>query len=99
VLGRDVVVLELSALLIRAVEKRRKGDRDPRLLGHASLHGRPLRKPLLDGPADGVDLGAGALDERPRQLLVEDRNREVLGIDLGVAEPARELSRGRDGLL
>ena len=41
---------------------------------------------------------AGALDERPRKLLVEERDAEVLGVDLGVAAAARKLLRGGDRL-
>ena len=37
----------------------------------------------------------GVGDELLRQLLVEEREQQVLGIDLGVAHPARELLRGR----
>ena len=38
-------------------------------------------------------------DERARQLLVEQREEQVLGVELGVAEAARALLRGGDRLL
>ena len=41
---------------------------------------------------------AGTLDERPRQLLVEQRQRQVVAGELGVADPARKLLRAGDGL-
>ena len=62
-----------------------------------ALHGRLLRELGLALGPQRVDRHAGALDERPRQLLVEQREAEVLGVDLGVAAPARELLRGGDG--
>ena len=52
------------------------------------------------GPRAHVRDGrARSLDERPRELLVEQREHEVLGIDLGVAAAARQLLRGADRLL
>jgi hypothetical protein len=42
---------------------------------------------------------ARALDERSRELLVEERDRQVVGRQLGVACAARELLRTGDGLL
>jgi hypothetical protein len=49
-------------------------------------------------------LGFGAqrrsrLDELLRQLLVEQREYQVVRVELGVSHPARELLRGRDGFL
>ena len=38
-------------------------------------------------------------DELLRQLLVEEREHEVLGVELRVPHPARELLRSRDGFL
>ncbi len=41
----------------------------------------------------------GVRHELARQLLVEEREQQMLGIELRVAAPARQLLRGRDGLL
>ncbi len=38
-------------------------------------------------------------DERARQLLVEQREQQVLGVELGIAKTARALLRGGDRLL
>ena len=81
VLGRDVVVLEPRALLVGLVEHARERRRRVRLL-RAALHRR-----------QGRDLAA-----RPRpqllpvgeELLVEQREQQVVGRHLGVAAPARE---------
>ena len=48
---------------------------------------------------DRVDRVTGSLNERTRELLVEERYAEVLRIDLGIAAPPRELHRRADGLL
>ena len=53
---------------------------------------RRARRELLLG------LGAQPLPVG-EELLVEQREQQVLGIDLGVPAPARQLLRGRDGLL
>ena len=45
-----------------------------------------------------LGLGAQALPVG-EELLVEQREQQVLGVDLGVAAAARELLRGRDRLL
>ena len=42
---------------------------------------------------------SGRSDERARQILVEQREQQVLGVELGVAEAARALLRGGDRLL
>ena len=96
-LGRDVLVLELPHLLLRPVEDAAELGGGVRLL-RGALHGRLLCKLGLALGPERIDRLAGALDERPRQLLVEERDAEMLGVDLGVATPARELLRGRDGL-
>ncbi len=50
------------------------------------------------GPQVGGTV-AGPVDERARQLLVEEREQEVVGRQLRVAHAARELLRAGDGLL
>ena len=94
VLGRDVVVLELLRLVRRAVEHLRERGRRAGLLLDA-LAARLLRERSLG-------LGAQRLrvrDEGLRQVLVEEREQQVLGVELGVAEPARALLRRGDRLL
>ena len=49
--------------------------------------------------AEFVDGVAGALDERPRQLLVEEGDAEMLGVDLGIAATTGELHRRGDRFL
>src|SRR5205823_13767056 len=41
----------------------------------------------------------GIENELARQLLVEEREQQMLGVELGVALSARKLLRGRDGFL
>ena len=93
-LGRDVLVLELARLVERPVEHAREGGARGGLLRGAL--DRRLRAQLR------LRLGAqraGVGDELLHQLLVEQREQQVLGVELGVAAPARELLRGRDRLL
>jgi hypothetical protein len=98
VLGRDVLVLELAHLLLGAIEHLRERGRGVRLLGGA-FQARPSGEPCLGLGAKRPDLVTGTLAERAGKLLVEEREHEVLGVDLRVAAPARELARGRHGLL
>ena len=42
---------------------------------------------------------ARAIDERSRQVLLEQRDRQVIRRELGIAQPARKLLRARDRLL
>ncbi len=97
-LGRDELVLEPAHLLLGLVQDLRERGRHARLL-LAALDGRLLHKRGLGLLAYVGRRDAGALDERPRELLVEKRERQVLGPDLGIAVAARELLRGRDRLL
>jgi hypothetical protein len=89
----DVVVLELLRLVEGAVQHLRERGRDLRLLLRA-LDARLLRETRLGLGAQRFGVG----DELPRELLVEQREEQMLGIELGVAQPARQLLRGRDGL-
>jgi hypothetical protein len=68
-----------------------------RLLGRA-LHGRLLRELGLALGAERLDRFPRSLNERPRELLVEQRDAEMLGVDLGIAAAPRKLLRGGDGL-
>ena len=94
VLRRDVLVLQLLRLVEGAVEHLRELRADLRLLLRA-LDARLLGERRLGLRAQRVRVG----HELARQLLVEQREQQMLGIELGVAVAARELLRRRDGLL
>ena len=80
VLHGDVVVAEVAHLLLGLVEHARERGRDGGLLSGA-LDRRPRRKLLL---GVGAQLGS-VRNELLRQLLVEEREQQVLGVDLWVA--------------
>ena len=87
-LGRDELVLELAHLVLGPVEDAREGSRCPRLLLGA------LQRGLLG--ERGFRLQAELIrvrDELARQVLAEQREQQVLGIDLGVASAPRILLR------
>ena len=95
VLGRDELVLELAHLLLGAVEdaartRSRRSAAAPRPGATASARARPRSPRAAPPPARRAAL---------RQLLVEQREQQVLGVDLGVAAAARVLLRGGDRLL
>jgi hypothetical protein len=60
---------------------------------------RLLRERGLGLRSQRVHGCARTLDERARQLLVEEREHEVLGVHLGIAAPSGELARRGNGLL
>ena len=90
VLARDVVVAEVAPLVVGLVEQPREGSRDGGLLLAALDRGERCEPPLR--------LRAQSLPGA-EQLLVEQRREQVIGDDLRVAAPARDLLRCRDGLL
>ena len=94
VLRRDVLVLHPLRLVEGAVEHLRELRADLRLLLRA-LDAGLLRERRLGLRAQRVHVG----DELARQLLVEEREQQMLGIELRIPVPARELLRRRDGLL
>jgi hypothetical protein len=94
VLGRDVVVLELPRLLERLVEHARERGAGRRLLRGALDRRLRCERGLGLGAQSGR-VGDELLDE----LLLDQREQQVLGVELGVAGPARLLLRGRDRLL
>jgi hypothetical protein len=96
VLDRDELVAELRRFLERPVEH--AAEARPRLGHRAPGDRRLLAQPRLRLGAERVRLAARALDERPGELLVEQRDREVIGGHLGVPETARELLSSRDRL-
>ena len=95
VLGRDELVLELPHLLLGAVEHAGERGRGARLLRRALERGQSREIGLRLGP----HLGRLLAEQRLRQLLVEERDQQVVGDDLRVAAAARELLRGGDRLL
>ena len=98
-LGRDELVLELPHLLLGVIEHLGERGRDARLLSGCALDGRLCGEHRLGAGAHVGDRGSGTLDERPRELLVQEREHEVLRIDLGVAAPAGQLLGGADSFL
>ncbi len=93
-LSRDVLVLELARLVESTVEHLREGRGDGRLLLRA-LDPRLLSQRRLGLCAQRLRVG----NKLARQILVEQREQQVLGIELRVAVPARELLRRRNRLL
>ena len=82
----------------RTPRRGRAGTR-PTPAGWTSRPRSPARaQPCLRLGADGRHVGRGATSVA-RQLLVEQREQQVLGVDLGVAGAARELLGGGDRLL
>ena len=93
-LGRHVVVLHALRLVERPVEHLRELRRHTGLLLR-TLDARLRRERRLGLRAQRFGVG----NELARQLLVQQCDEEMLGIELGVAVPACELLRSRDGLL
>ena len=94
VLGRDVLVLHPARLVEGLVEHLAERARDVRLLRGA------LDRRL--GAERRLGLRAEARRVRHQllgKLLVEQREQQVLGVELRVAHPARQLLRGCDRLL
>ena len=94
VLDGDVLVVELLRFGARLVERARQPGRHARLLCGA-LHGRLLCQPRFCLRPQRLR----RRDERARQLLVEQRQQKMLGIDLGVAAAPRVLDGGCDCFL
>jgi hypothetical protein len=97
-LDRDVLVAELLHFVEGPVEHARQARRHLRLRGHAR-HGRLLREPRLRFGAELRHVLARALDEGPRQLLVEQRDQKVVRSELRIARAARQLLRSAERLL
>jgi hypothetical protein len=92
--SRDVLVLELAHLVFGRVEDAREGGARLRLAVRAADL-RALAELLLGLGAQRLRVG----DELPRQLLLEQREGEVLRIELRAAGATRQLLCGCDRLL
>src|SRR5687767_1576347 len=98
-LDRDELVVERAHLLLAAVEDLGERSRGARLLSGDSADGRLSRELRFTPLSDRVDRVSRPLHERARELLVEQRDAQVLRVDLRIAAPARELHRGADSFL
>jgi hypothetical protein len=94
VLGRDELVLHALRLVLGLVEHAAERGRQRRLL-LGTLCTRLLRQRRVGLRAERVRIG----DEPARQVLIEQRDEQMLGIELGVAVATRELLRIGDRLL
>ena len=94
VLDRHVVVVELLGFGACLVQRARQRGRDARLLRRA-FDGRLLGEPRFRLRPQRLS----RRDERARQLLVEQRQQQMLGVDLGVAASPRILHGRCDGFL
>ena len=83
VLDRDEVVAERPRLVEGLVEH--AAERCAGLRLGAAGDRRLLPEAGLGLAAQRLRARAGALDDRPRQLLVEKRDRQVVGRQLGIA--------------
>jgi hypothetical protein len=90
-LDGDELVAERAHLVERRVEQ--PGEPRGRLRLCASGDGRLLRKAGLRLGAHLGDVVPGPLDERARQLLVEERDREMVRGQLRIAHAPREFLR------
>ena len=97
VLDRDELVVELARLVEGVVEHLAEGAACLWLRVRARHRGQRPQACLGLGQ-DRARVGAGALKQRPRQLLLEQRHREVVADQLRVAGAARELLRAGDCL-
>ncbi len=97
-LDRGVLVAESAHLLEGLVEHAAERRRSLRLRGSARDRGLVAQTRLrLSAQLRGAV--ARAVDERSRQLLLEQRHGQVIWRQLGIARSARELLRCGDGLL
>ena len=97
VLDRDELVVELPHLVGCAVEHAGESRRGLRL--PAPRDGRQLPHACFGLGTQRAGAVARTVDERPRELLVEQRDREVIRRELRIARAPRELLRRGDGLL
>ena len=98
-LDGDELVAELAHLVLGPVEDACRGGRGAHLQVRRALGARAAREVGLGLLRERGRAGACALGERLRQLLLEQREQQVLGVDLGVGVPPRQLLAGGDRLL
>jgi hypothetical protein len=97
VLHRDELITELAHLVERAIEN--AAEPRGRLRLTAARDRGQLTKAGFRLCTKLAGAVAGAVHECPRQLLVEEGDDEMVGSELRVAGPPRELLCGSDGLL
>ena len=96
--------MDFNKLTIKSQEAVAAAQELARRRGNPEIYPEHLLLALLDQElfADWQGLRAERRrvgDELLRQLLVEEREQQVLGVELGVAHPARQLLCGSDRLL
>src|SRR5262245_46117220 len=96
-LDRHELVVEGAHLVERAVED--AAQRGRRLWLPATRDRRELAETRLGLGTERVGPVARTVDERPRELLIEQRDRQVVGRELRVAGAPCHLLGGGDGLL
>jgi hypothetical protein len=89
VLDGDELVAERTHLVERGIEDAR--ETRGRLRLRAARDGRELPEPGFRLGAQRARAVSRAVDERARQLLVEQRDRQMIGRQLGVAGPPCQL--------
>ena len=97
-LGGDVLVAALLGLLVGDVEELRELAREvhlPRRAFHLGKLGNRVSQAFLQG----VRIAAGLGDEARDTLVLEQRRKQVLRLDVLVVLPEREALRLRQGLL
>ena len=100
-LGGEVLVVELLALLVGRFEQRERAGRQPRVAHRCTRHARQPAERLVDPVAQRVEVDADALEHAVDDALglVEQRAEQVLGCDLGVPGVAARGLRGAHGCL
>src|SRR5206468_10706120 len=97
-LDGDELVAEPAHLVEGRVEDATEASRDLRLCSRTG-HGRQLPEAGLRLEPQLAGAHSGTVGERAWQLLVEQRNGQVIGRQLRVARASRELLRPGNGLL
>ena len=88
-LDRDVLVIERLCLCERIRKDCLEATSSLRLCVRAR-HRRQRPKAHLRRREDRLDVGAGAANQRSRQLLLEQRNRQMVGRQLGIPGALRK---------
>jgi hypothetical protein len=101
VLGRQVLVVELRALLVGRLEELERGGRERCVAHGRAAHLRPATERFVDANAHRAHVDADALEHAVDDTLglLEQRAQEVFGRDLGVTGLSAGRLRGADRLL